>query len=131
MLGGIGYFYGQSKIKAPKSTQVIFNFSCFLALGITNQTEPKFTSTKIDPNVYSSKDPDPMRTDLNLNPISKRTCLLITNRSSSSMFFSCRLKVRMSSCYIGQLNCTQQFQAGQYFLEDFCGTKVFISCWSG
>ena len=39
MLGGIGYFYGQSKIQAPKMTQVIFHFSLTLKITEWNQTE--------------------------------------------------------------------------------------------
>jgi len=87
MLGGIGYFYGQSKIHFPKSPLVSYSSLAFL------HSKNRFIE-------------------------------LIT-------MFNCRLKVRMISCYIGQLSYTQQFQAGPGFLGDFCGMKASINCWSG
>jgi len=102
MLGGIGYFYGQSKIYVPKSTQASLFPSSILCIIFSSYLCSSHLQTSLD---------------------------LSQNHTIDT--FYCSLEVGIISCCIGQPSCTQLFQADLFFLGGFCGTKVSINCWSG
>jgi mannosyl-oligosaccharide glucosidase len=99
MLGGIGYFYGQSKIYVPKSTQASLFPSSILCIIFSSYLCSSHLQTSLD---------------------------LSQNHTIDT--FYCSLEVGIISCCIGQPSCTQLFQADLFFLGGFCGTKVSINC---